>query len=128
MNFKQFIINEADPPMGAPPMGSPPMGGGMGGGMPPMGGGGLPGGGMPPMGGGMGGGMPPGPMPGADPLGGGMGMQPPAQNKPLEIEFLDVWTVLEKLIEEKPEEDKNKSRQSNNSMVKDNTSQKHLLR
>lgn len=80
------------PAGGAPPIGGPA--GGMGGGAPPMGGppmgagGGM---GMPPMGGGMDMGGPPmgGPSPGEN------------ANKQIELKPLDVWDVLNKLLDGK---------------------------
>lgn len=91
MRFRQFIFLEQDPMMGGDPMagGAPPMGGGMGG--DPMGGGAPPMGGM-----------------GGDPMGGGMGMgapPPPAQGNneaPAMPKTLDVWAVLDHILNNKP--------------------------
>lgn len=84
---------------GAPPAGGPPpMGGGPAGGLggpPPMGGG-------PPIGGGGGMGMPP--MGGGMDMGGPpMGGAPPGDNanKQIELKPLDVWDVLNKLLDGK---------------------------
>ncbi len=80
------------------------MAGGPGGGMPPPGGDPLGGMGGPP-----GGGMPP---PGGDPLGGmggpggGMGGGAPGGLNPqvhLQLKSSDVWTVLEEILEGKPD-------------------------
>jgi len=97
MNFKEFLLKEIDGPAGiaepaAMPGGGPPMGGGMGGpplgGGPPMGGGM---GGMDPMMGGMGGGM------------GGMGGGMPQASQPtINVKFLNVWDVLERIVDGKP--------------------------
>ena len=84
LKFQEYIsLFEAMPPAGgAPPMGGPP-GGGLG--APPMGA--PPGGGMPP---------PMGGMPGAPPAGGNA----PVSTK--EVTPLDVWRVIERILEGKP--------------------------
>lgn len=100
--FKEFILLEADPMAapggGAPGIASPAnMGGG---GAPMMGGGGPMGGaGGPPMGGG---GGPMGGMPGLDPMGGGGMGGPPQQAPPVQVKFMSVWDVLERILDGKP--------------------------
>ena len=97
MNFREFLLKEDPMPAGISEpasmpgggMGGMPPGGPMGGmGGPPMGGGGPPMGGADPMMGGMMGGM-----------GGGMGAPQPQPTT--DIRFLNVWDVLEKIVDGK---------------------------
>lgn len=111
MRFKEFLLNEdmSGPPGG---MGAPTPGG-----MPPAGGAPMPGAGMPPGGGGMGmdpmggGGM--GGMGG--PPGGGMGGAGGSLNPQvnLQLKSLDVWTVLDEILNNKKPSSKNKNSASN---------------
>ena len=109
--FWQFYEEIGGPPGGMP--GAPP-GGGMG---DPMGGG-LPGmgGGAPPMGGGLGGPPPMGGGLGGPPMGGmgggGGGAEPATQLKPM-----DVWQVLNRILDGKKIDTKIKSGQENGDML-----------